>query len=318
MTIVNSKAVTAFGKHVFSLFLFYSIISFIVTRNIYWILSSGILLTLVSIAIIWQSSSSRYSSQVNWLTENEDPLTFEIVNGLLNEEGVKIHGIAVLNYDIPNAFILSWRNFKPVVFYTQDLLHRLEYNEVRAVTKFLFGLTKSNSMAILTYFSSLMHMSLRLIDTTIKTEDMNIVKKITSAPGWFLFNVFWRMFIEVSEEAVTQAEKYINGDEYNKYYLSALVKIFIRYQVKQDKKHQDIDNVLKGLSFIDPSALVIDRGNLSKLLRKHDSILELGGVDYPPLKRIDEFMIQRPVHVRVENVIEKSHLPLKLDEIWIN
>ena len=318
MSHLNSKAISAFGVHVLSLFAFYCIISFIFTRNIFWIGFSGLFLTLITVTLIWISANSKYSTKIKWLTESDDPLTMGIIDTLIEENGKKIQGVAIIDGETPNAFIMSWSNLKPVLFYTRSLLYQLDYNEVRAVTKFLFCLTESSSLVFLTYFSALLRMSLRFIDTSSSQEDMDIVKKITSIPGWFLFNMFWRMFNEVAEETNINAEDYINDDEFSQHYLSALVKTFKNNYTGWNKGLRNIDYALKGLMFLDPSAVVIDKGNLSRLLGKYGSNISLGGINYPPLKRIDEFMIQRPVHVRVQSVIENSKRSLKFDEMWIS
>ena len=318
MSHLNSKAVSAFGVHVLSLFAFYCIISFIFTRNIFWIGFSGLFLTLITVTLIWISATSAYSKRIKWLTETEDPLTMGIIDNLIEENGKKIQGVAVINSEIPNAFVMSWSNLKPVLFYSRSLLYQLEYNEVRAVTKFLFGLTESNSLGFLTYFSALLRISLRFIDTSSSQEDMDIVKKITSIPSWFLFNMFWRMFNEVAEETIMHAEDYLNDDDFSQYYLSALVNVFRSHYTGRNKGQRDIDYALKGLTFLDPSAVVIDKGNLSRLLGKYDTTISLSGENYPSLKRIDEFMVQLPVHIRVQSVIENSKHPLKYEEMWIS
>ena len=318
MSHLNSKAISAFGVHVLSLFAFYSIISFIFTRNIFWIGFSGLFLTLITVTLIWLSASSAYSKKIKWLTETEDPLTMGIIDNFIEKNGKKIQGVAVINSDIPNAFVMSWSNFKPVLFYSRSLLYQLDFSEVRTVTKFLFGLTESKYLSMLTYFSALLRLSLRFIDTSSSHEDRDVIKKITSIPGWFLFNMFWRMFSEVAEETIMQAEDRINDNEFSKYYLSALVNVFISHYSGWNKGLSEIDYSLKGLMFLDPSSVVIDRGNLSSLLGKYDTNINLSGVNYPSLKRIDEFMVQRPVHVRIQSVIENSKHPLKYGEIWIS
>ena len=318
MSHLNSKSISAFGVHVLSLFAFYCIISFIFTRNIFWIGFSGLFLTLITVTLIWVSASSTYSKKIKWLTETEDPLTMDIIDNIFEENGKKIQGVAVLNSDTPNAFVMSWSNLKPVLFFTRSLLYQLDYSEVRAVTKFLFGLTKSKSLVFLTYFSALLRMSLRFIDTSSSQEDMGMLKKITSIPGWFLFNMFWRMFSEVAEETITHAEDYVNDDEFNQYYLSALVNTFKNHYTGRNKGLRDIEYSLKGLMFLDPSAVVIDKGNLSRLLGNYDTNINLSEVNYPSLKRIDEFMVQRPVHVRVQIIIDNSKRPLKYGEMWIS
>jgi len=318
MSHLNSKAVSAFGVHVLSLFAFYCIISFIFTRNIFWIGFSGLILTLLTVTLIWVSASSPYSKKIKWLTEIEDPLTMGIIDNFIEENGKNIQGVAVLNSDTPNAFVMSWSNLKPVIVFTRSLLYQLDYNEVKAVCKFLFGLTESKSLIFLTYFSALLRMSLKFIDTSSRQEDMDIVKKITSIPGWFLFNMFWRMFSEVAEETIIHAEDYLNDDEFSQYYLSALVNTFKSHNTGRNKGQRDIDYALKGLMFLDPSAVVIDKGNLSRLLGKYDTTISLIGDNYPSLKRIDEFMVQHPVHIRVQSVIENSTYPLKYEEMWIS
>jgi Zn-dependent protease with chaperone function len=255
---------------------------------------------------------------IRWVNKDNDVILWSLVNGESAKAKVTVDGVGIIELDTPNAFVAADIQGKPVFLYTRGLLYHLTYNELRAVTTYLLGSSKSGLLPHVTILSGLQSIGTRLasgyIEGRVKKRSSNILRTILGGWGYLYFSTLNHQTTSVGKDMVHFSELYSLENASNaEYLLTALFKISYLLGIEDESYMRTGAIGLKALMFQDPSLSLRDRVKLRELVAIQNLQLDklMGNISVGPvspskdnLHMFEKYWVHSGLEERIGKIIE--------------
>lgn len=325
MTGLSERLLPALAIYVVSHIVVFTLISWVVfhvlfSLNPIWVLACGPASALVVISMEWVLGPRIVSVvfRPRWVEGGGDPVLWSLVEGESERAGVGLGRIGVLDFEAPNALVVSSVTGRPTIFLTRGLLIGSTYAETRAVVAYLMGCSRSGVLGLATALSGLLVLSSRIasgyIEGRLERRPIGFPSIILAGWGYLLFT----MASPVASLACRGMSAYGDGFSVRQTgspsgFVTALLKVAAGLAERPTEPLRKACAPLKGLMFMDPTYPIGGASSVKDAAKKYDINLAwlLGrepektrDLERPEPHIFERFRVHSDLPERLEYVVE--------------
>lgn len=234
------------------------------------------LLTVTSMVAEWFMGPNLVASLLRprWIEETDDPVLWSLVHGEASKADVKIGKTGIIEEDSSNALIMASPSGHPTLVFTRGLLYSLTYQEMRAVTAYMMGASKSGFLGASTTYSGLLAISYKLasgyIESHVNGQRGNITETILAGIGYIVFAVTAPLCVMASKPMSLFSDEYSIAQTQNPAsFLTMLLKVADGISRKTEGPSRTYFTPIKGLMLLDPTIAFRDLDGLVKAAQSY-------------------------------------------------
>lgn len=327
MTDISERLLPALAIYVVSHIAVFTLVSWVVLHVLFslepiWVLACGPASALAVISMEWILGPRIVSAMFRprWVAGGADPVLWSLVEGEAERAGVGLGRIGVLDFEAPNALVVSSVTGRPTVYFTKGLLIESTYAETRAVVAYLMGCSRSGVLGLATALSGLLALSSRIasdyIEGRLERRPIGFPSIVLAGWGYLLFT----LASPVASLACRRMSAYGDGFSVRQTgspsgFVTALLKVTAGLAERPSDPLRKACAPIKGLMFIDLTNQLRGSSSVNDAAKKYDiDLVRLLGRE--PEKARD---LERPEPHIFERFRVHSDLPERLEhavETW--
>jgi Zn-dependent protease with chaperone function len=323
----GSRILPALGIHLAIHLVLFTIISWAIVHfwglQMQYALVGGLLGSAVTLSVEWIISPALILSfmKPRWIDYEEDVVLWSLVRGEAKNAGVVVNRIGVIDIEAPNALALSSTAGGCTILLTRRLLTELTYREVRALTVYLMGCSRSGVLGVATMFTGLMAISHRVAKGYIRSRlhgsPVGIPEILLAGWGYLLFALIYSQTAMASRLMSGYADAYAKRVTSMEFKMT-LLKISFLLASDPSNSLRESYIALKSLMFLDPTSSLKDISELKDAAEKSGirvgHLLDVGEVEFPEDLRFhifEKFWVQESFADRFMELDENEILQLQ-------
>ncbi len=281
-----------------------------------WGLASALAVMTVELVLSPRIVASAF--RPTWVEGVEDPVLWSLVEGEAERAGVGLGRVGVLDFEAPNALVVSSVTGRPTVLMTRGLLIGSTYAETRAVVAYLMGCSRSGALGLATALSGLITISNRIASGYIegRLEERPIGLPSIILAGWGY--LFFTLASPVASLACRGMSTYGDGFSVRQTgspsgFVTALIKAAAGLAERPSDAMRKACAPLKGLMFMDPTYPIGGTSSLKDAAEKFEIDLAwlLGrkpekakSLERPEPHIFERFRVHSDLPERLERAVE--------------
>lgn len=325
MTGLSERLLPALAIYVASHVVIFSLVSWVVLHVLFsldpiWVVAWGLASALAVMTVEWVLGPRIVASSLRprWVEGGRDPVLWSMVEGEAERAGVGLGRIGILDFEAPNALVVSSVMGRPTVFLTRGLLIGSTYTETRAVVTYLMGCSRSGALGLATALSGLITISNRIasgyIEGRLEGRPIGLSSIILAGWGYLLFT----MASPVASLACRGMSSY--GDEFSvrqtgspSGFVTALIKAAAGLAERPSNAMRKACTPLKGLMFMDPTVSIGSASSVKDAADKYEIDLawllgrepeKTSGLERPEPHIFERFRVHSDLPERLERAVE--------------
>lgn len=261
------------------------------------------------------------SMKPRWIDDEEDIVLWSLVKGEADNAGVVVNRIGVIDIEAPNALALSSTAGGFKILLTRRLLTELSYREVRALTVYLMGCSRSGVLGVVTMFTGLMAISHRIargyIRRSLHGSPVGMAEILLAGWGYLLFVLIYSQTAMASRLMSGYADGYAKRVTSMEFKM-ALLKVSFLLASDPSNNLRESHVALKSLMFLDPTSSLKDISEMKDAAKKSGisvgRLLDIGEVEFPEdlhFHIFEKFWVQKSFTDRFMEFDENEILQLQ-------
>lgn len=253
-------------------------------------MAGGLLGSAVTLSVEWIGGPALILSfmKPRWIDDEEDVVLWSLVKGAADDVGVVVNRIGVIDIEAPNALALSSAAGSCTILLTRRLLTELTYREVRALTVYLMGCSRSGVLGVATMFTGLMAISHRVAKGYIRSRlhgsPVGITEILLAGWGYLLFALIYSQTTMASRLMSAYADGFAKRNT-SMGFKMALLKVSLLLALDPSNSLRESHVALKGLMFLDPTSSLRDISEMKDAAERSGisvgRLLDVREVEFP-------------------------------------